>query len=161
MNGEQPKTEVVNLHHAEYDVYIGRKGRGHDGYFGNPFDLRNFTREEALAKFEEHFLSRVKSDAVFREKVLSLRGKKLGCFCKPRKCHGDIIVAWIEAEYARMDEASRKRREDNTDEARQAKRETLRALALKNGALIVTPMRTDSDRSRAESIERTLRNREL
>ena len=92
---EQPVTRVVNLYRDDYDVYIGRKGKGKDGYFGNPFDMRDFTREECISRFKEHFLSRVKTDSLFRMKVLDLRGKRLGCFCKPNACHGDVIVEWI------------------------------------------------------------------
>jgi hypothetical protein len=28
---------------------------------------------------------------------LALRGKVLACFCRPRSCHGDVIVAWLES----------------------------------------------------------------
>ena len=34
------KTRVVNIKEEKYDVYIGRAGRGQDGYFGNPFVLK-------------------------------------------------------------------------------------------------------------------------
>jgi hypothetical protein len=27
--------------------------------------------------------------------LLELDGKRLGCFCKPKLCHGDIIVAAV------------------------------------------------------------------
>ena len=33
------RTRVVNIREEDYDVYIGRAGRGMDGYFGNPFRL--------------------------------------------------------------------------------------------------------------------------
>ena len=33
-------TTVVNLFKNKYDVYIGRAGKGQDGYFGNPFPLK-------------------------------------------------------------------------------------------------------------------------
>jgi hypothetical protein len=32
------QTVVVNIH-KPFDVYIGRTGRGQDGYFGNPFRM--------------------------------------------------------------------------------------------------------------------------
>ncbi|GHV10010.1 hypothetical protein FACS1894162_2160 [Bacteroidia bacterium] len=32
-------TKVVNIKNSRCDVYIGRAGRGQDGYFGNPFRL--------------------------------------------------------------------------------------------------------------------------
>lgn len=87
-------TTVVNLRHDEYDVYIGRAGRGESGYFGNPF--WEGPRELNIAAFKEDFYRRVWTDADFAQRVLDLRGKRLGCFCKPLPCHGDIIAAWID-----------------------------------------------------------------
>lgn len=28
-----------------------------------------------------------------------MKGKILGCFCKPKSCHGDILVELVENEY--------------------------------------------------------------
>ena len=33
------QTVVVNIHKEPFDVYIGRTGRGQDGYFGKPFRM--------------------------------------------------------------------------------------------------------------------------
>ena len=30
------------------------------------------------------------------EELKRLKGKKLGCWCKPERCHGDVIVKLIE-----------------------------------------------------------------
>lgn len=88
------KTRVVNLRREPYDVYIGRPGP-----FGNPFVLTGEeNRAEVLARFKEWFEKKVRDDTVYRERVEALRGKTLGCFCKPKACHGDVIVAWLEKE---------------------------------------------------------------
>jgi hypothetical protein len=90
------KTLVVNLRDEEFDVYIGRAGRGWNGYFGNPFRRTPMQRPgDTLKRFEEHFLERVEKDREFRRRVLELRGKRLGCFCKPNPCHGDVIAKWL------------------------------------------------------------------
>lgn len=92
------KTTVVNLREAKKPfVYIGRAGHGEDGYFGNPFDVRVYGRA-ALSKFREYFAGRLNTDPEFRRRVLTLRGKVLGCFCKPKACHGDVIAEWIDAQ---------------------------------------------------------------
>lgn len=91
-------TTVVNLTREQYDVYIGRGSP-----FGNPYThvdsrlakYRVKTREEAIAKYREWFASQIQDEA-FEEQVLALRGKRLGCYCKPLACHGDIIVEWLE-----------------------------------------------------------------
>lgn len=107
---EQAMTTVVNIHYEEYDVYIGRKGRGKDGYFCNPFGSPwtkpRISAKEAIEKFVEHFYQRIKTDSVYRERILLLRGKRLGCFCKPRDCHGDIIAEFVNAHFEKRDQTS-------------------------------------------------------
>ena len=91
--------QVVNMQRASYDVYIGRKGKGEDGYFGNPFRIgKDGTRDEVVEKFRVWFLRRVSVDPSYRKRVLALRGKKLGCFCKPQACHGDVIAEWVNSQ---------------------------------------------------------------
>jgi len=91
------KTRVVNIRHEPYDVYIGRSGHGIDGRFGNPYKIEDVGgRENAIQLYEEYFAGRVKNDAEFRKDVLALKGRVLGCHCRPAKCHGDIIVAYLE-----------------------------------------------------------------
>lgn len=92
-------TRVVNLRREPYDVYIGRVGKGQEGYFGNPFRLeKGGDRAVVIARYREWFLRRLEEDAEFRERVLALRGMRLGCFCAPATCHGDVIVEWLEGE---------------------------------------------------------------
>jgi hypothetical protein len=91
---------VVNLRREPYDVYIGRAGKGQDGYFGNPFPLKNYSdpveRKRVLSDFTNWFNRRVSTDAVYAQRVLDLRGKRCGCFCKPLACHGDVLSLWVE-----------------------------------------------------------------
>src|SRR5574342_1069091 len=94
-------TKVVNIYKEQYDVYIGRKGNGQTGYFGNPFRLVNpknsVERSKVLENYMKYFNVRINNDIEFTNKILDLRGKILGCFCKPKPCHGDVIVSWINA----------------------------------------------------------------
>lgn len=98
------KAEPVNMREVEYDVYIGRAGHGMDGYFGNPVrsgkecpicEDVHYAPGRTIPCFERYFKARVERDPTFRENVLALKGKKLGCFCKPKPCHGDVIAAWV------------------------------------------------------------------
>ena len=99
---EMLMTRVVNIVSNLWDVYIGRAGQGLDGYFSNPFGgmtgKTHAARTAAIDLFTEYFLARVEKDAEFRRRVLALRGKTLGCFCKPKACHGDVIARWIDAQ---------------------------------------------------------------
>lgn len=101
-------TRVVRVKEEKYDVYIGRSGAIVEpdvmqkltyGYFGNPFRIGpDGTREEVIEKYRAWFKMRIKNDSEFRKRIEELRGKTLGCFCKPLACHGDVIVEYLEAE---------------------------------------------------------------
>lgn len=95
---ETSRTRVVNIRQEAYDVYIGRTGRGMDGYFGNPFRLSTgMPRGATLQKYREYFYRRIQTDPEFKQRVDALRGKTLGCFCKPNPCHGDIIKEYLDS----------------------------------------------------------------
>ena len=84
-------TKVVNIKNGEeYDVYIGREGHGQDGYFGNPFTTG--TRTDKIKNFTKYAIQRVSEDPEYRIRVKELYGKRLGCFCSPKPCHGDILA---------------------------------------------------------------------
>lgn len=99
-------TTVVNLKAEPYDVYIGRAGRGEDGYFGNPIRIGGVCPRcgdahpdagSTLPCYTAYFNERMIADSVFYRRVCELKGKRLGCFCKPGPCHGDVIVEWLES----------------------------------------------------------------
>lgn len=79
------RTMVVNMRDSDYDVYIGRGGP-----WGNPFIIgRDGSRKEVLALYEDWIARRpALHDRARRE----LRGKILGCYCKPLDCHGDTLA---------------------------------------------------------------------
>lgn len=79
---------VVNKYKSAYDVYIGR-----GSIFGNPFVIgRDGTRDEVIAKFREQFARLILEGWIPLSELRKLKGKKLGCFCHPKACHGDIIA---------------------------------------------------------------------
>lgn len=75
-----------------YDVKIDR-----GTIFGNPFDFRKLgiTRAESIERYREYFLSRIKYDIRFKNQVLTLKNKILGCWCKPLECHGTVIAEYL------------------------------------------------------------------
>ncbi len=106
----EPKTRVVNLRREAYDVYIGRPGKGSLGPFGNPYRVGGWcsrcghvhaSAEATLACYRAYLFDRAGRDRAFAEHLRALRGKRLGCFCKPGPCHGDVIVEWLDADLAR------------------------------------------------------------
>jgi hypothetical protein len=90
------QTVVVNIYKEQFDTYIGRAGRGYDGYFGNPFRMgTGISRESVVQKFQKYFIDRIEKDTEFKRRILALKGRRLGCFCKPKVCHGDVIADWL------------------------------------------------------------------
>ena len=86
-------TTVVNIKLKEpYDIYIGRAGKGQNGKWGNPFS--EGSREENIAKFEKYLLE----SPWLMQALPELLNKRLGCFCKPEACHGDILKHYAEKE---------------------------------------------------------------
>lgn len=78
------KTTIVNINNSEYDIFIGRPS-----IWGNPFKIgKDGTRKEVIQKYKEYVL---KNELLIKE-LPKLQGKRLGCFCKPKSCHGDILV---------------------------------------------------------------------
>ncbi len=81
-------TRVVHCKKEPYDVYIGRPSK-----WGNPFTIgRDGTREEVIAKYLKHVLYHPELVDALPE----LKGKVLGCWCKPLSCHGDVLVKLCE-----------------------------------------------------------------
>ena len=82
-------TQIVNKKHSSYDVDIGRPS-----IWGNPYIIgRDGDRATVIAKYKEHFLGSFHLKQLATEK---LKGKVLGCYCKPEACHGDVIVEFLE-----------------------------------------------------------------
>lgn len=85
-------TTVVNISKSsdireDCDVYIGRPSQ-----FGNPFIMgKDGTIEEVIEKYKNWIITQPE----LIDKLHELRGKRLGCFCKPKDCHGDILVELI------------------------------------------------------------------
>ena len=84
------KTVVVNKYKHEYDVYIGRGSK-----WGNPFVIgKDGSREEVIEKYDVWLSSNVELLMLL---LVELEGMRLGCYCKPAACHGDVLVEYIEA----------------------------------------------------------------
>lgn len=85
------KTKVVHCKKEPYDIYIGRGNK-----WENPFIIgKDGTRKEVIKKYEQYILNNKKLIGEIHE----LKGKVLGCWCKPKKCHGDILVKIVEKLY--------------------------------------------------------------
>lgn len=92
---------AVNIRTEPFDVYIGRAApqrRLAESPWANHHTIGpGCTREQSIARFKADFAARLAADPYFRRDTLALAGKRLGCWCKPKACHGDVIAAWVNA----------------------------------------------------------------
>ena len=77
-----------------YDVRVDR-----GTIFGNPFDFQKLgiTRDECVEKYRDYFYKRIATDANFRNQILTLKDKVLGCWCVPLDCHATIIAEYLNS----------------------------------------------------------------
>ena len=77
-------TTVVNIRNAAYDTLVARPSK-----WGNPFVIgRDGTRDQVIRMYEIH----VRRSPDLIAALPELAGKRLGCYCKPLPCHGEILV---------------------------------------------------------------------
>lgn len=97
-------TRVVNLRHEPYDIYIGRPSP-----YGNPYSWQSNTlakynvgsREESIQKYRYDLMNLSRDELI--EFLSPLVGKRLGCFCKPLHCHGDVLIELIKDMFGEKD----------------------------------------------------------
>lgn len=100
---ERIYARAVNRRTEPCDVYIGRGSP-----FGNPFaaggsefahTIPVASREEAIKRYanwlttDEQIEGWVKPS---RDQIAALRGQRLGCYCAPQPCHGDVLADLAE-----------------------------------------------------------------
>ena len=81
------------------NYYIGRKciviidGQRYppkDSIFANPYKIdKDGDRDEVLEKYKIYIKSKIENNP---EILNEIKNKTLGCWCKPDKCHGDILI---------------------------------------------------------------------
>jgi len=86
------------------NVYIGRSGivfidnkryPPNGSIWANPYKVVNSNREMCIRNYEIYIREKIEKEYGIDE-LMKLEGKKLGCWCHPNKCHGDILVKLIE-----------------------------------------------------------------
>ena len=86
-------------------VYIGRGGKGMNGYFGNPIIVgqrcdrcgqRHTSGGSTLDCYREYLKEKLQQSQVFSACCNNLKDKTLVCFCKPKPCHGDVLAKYVD-----------------------------------------------------------------
>eukprot|EP01116_Phalansterium_solitarium_P003801 TRINITY_DN14627_c0_g1_i1.p2 TRINITY_DN14627_c0_g1~~TRINITY_DN14627_c0_g1_i1.p2 ORF type:complete len:144 (-),score=42.73 TRINITY_DN14627_c0_g1_i1:341-772(-) len=102
-----PCTRVVRMQRRNgvvvqgCDVYIGRQcnmggWRLPKSKWFNPFTNKEHgSSERVIAKFEEY----IRNQPDLMDSLGELRGKTLGCWCKPQPCHGDVLCRLVREKF--------------------------------------------------------------
>jgi len=71
--------------------YIGR-----GSCWGNPYSMyeNGDGREEVIRKYKYDFDHELIPNSG-KSEIYKLAGKRLGCFCKPQHCHGDVLANFL------------------------------------------------------------------
>ncbi|GAA5213542.1 DUF4326 domain-containing protein [Corallincola platygyrae] len=87
------EAEYQNQKSTPYYEYIGR-----GSYWGNPYSIYEDgdDRDEVIRKFKYDF-DYEKFPNITKSEVFKLKGKRLGCFCKPEACHGDVLADFLNS----------------------------------------------------------------
>lgn len=96
--------EVVNIRTCkdfgtrEGDVYIGRStAKRHGSKWGNPYHLSNESqRQNVIAAYSWWVRDEINAGRLNLDEIRN--AKRLGCYCKPLDCHGDVLITILEQE---------------------------------------------------------------
>jgi hypothetical protein len=87
------------------NIYIGRKrvvfidGQRfpkESSIFCNSYKINtNNNRNKVISMYETYIRDKIKNDIICKNELLNLKGKTLGCWCKPESCHGDVLLKII------------------------------------------------------------------
>jgi hypothetical protein len=83
--------KVVNLKTNSYDLYIGRENKTYNlqkSKWANPYSLKEYSLDECLKLYEKF----IRTSGLYND-LYELKDKTLGCWCKPKKCHGDVLIS--------------------------------------------------------------------
>jgi hypothetical protein len=58
----------------------------------NIFEVKKYGLDQCLVLYEAH----VRQTPELWDQLETLKGKELGCWCKPNKCHGDVLIKLLE-----------------------------------------------------------------
>jgi len=94
------KVNLINIRGYTNDdyIYVGRPSR-----YGNPYSSKEDslgeyvgTKDEAINRYEKYI---DENDHLIDELISELKEKntnKIGCWCSPSRCHGDVLKQRIE-----------------------------------------------------------------
>lgn len=101
-------TKNANIRYEIFDVYCGRGKNGlipseinHYGWLGNPVKIgyicpicgiTHLENSSTLPCYEKYLRNKIESPIWKDAFIKTCKNKILGCFCKPKACHTDIMI---------------------------------------------------------------------
>ena len=96
---------LVNIHHLGIEdkdyIFIGRNGTNES--FGNPFKIpEQGNRKEVCRLYDQWLRGKmfIGFNQAQRQWILDnlfiLKNKRLGCFCSPKQCHGEVLIKLLK-----------------------------------------------------------------
>ena len=78
-------------------LYIGRNmsfyvNGATQSKWANPFSVKKYSRDEVITMYEEY----IRQKPELMNSLHELKGKELGCWCKPLACHGDVLIKLLK-----------------------------------------------------------------
>lgn len=92
-----PTTTVVNVRKTSCEgvVMVDRSTK-----YGNPYRMEkdggDYSREGCIEAFREWWYADGQEE-LRRQAIEELQGETLGCWCKPKACHADVIAAYLNS----------------------------------------------------------------
>jgi len=98
---EASRARVVNIHHkSPHDVYIGRSRQGEPpNVWANPYPLESCQDHRGFCILR--YLGHVQHLKLWT-RTHELAGKRLGCFCAPKPCHGHALATLADSANAEV-----------------------------------------------------------
>jgi hypothetical protein len=86
------------------DIYIGRAcnmggWQLAQSKWHNPYSVKQYGRDGALNRYKTYIES---NENNLLNDLHELAGKRLGCWCKPSRCHGDILRELFKREVQQL-----------------------------------------------------------
>jgi hypothetical protein len=65
--------------------------------FHNPFKIgKDGDRDEVINKYRSYIIDNIGKNEILMKQLISMKGKRLGCWCYPDACHGDVLLELID-----------------------------------------------------------------
>lgn len=93
------RATVVNLYKHAYDEYIGRQNNKLNlpkSQWANPYRIKRAATDAERGLCLLRYVAYIQREKMWRN-IATLEGQRLGCYCHPKSCHGDVLMQMANA----------------------------------------------------------------